>query len=194
MEHISKALSKAEREKSLATTSPHSEQRWAEILWALAQSRYKELTAPEITVWKAKLSAYPSDVVEWALIAYNGEFFPNPGTICQMIELKLESIHGEQQSREWNAWKANQSQAVTEGRLATDEDYERLRAECREILAKAPVITAEGKNGKKAQGQAGKINSVPELQKAVEYQAADQLATGSGEPVRNAPGVRAESD
>jgi hypothetical protein len=193
MEHISKALSKAERNKSLTTTRPQPPQ-WGGVLLTLAQSRSKELTSAEICLWQAKLSGYPESLVEWALVAYNGEFFPNPSTICRMIEVKQESVFQEQQQAQWPAWKAIQAQAATEGRLATDEDYERLRAECREILAKAPVITAEGKNGKKAQGQAGKINSVPELQKAVEYQAADQLATGSGEPVRNAPGVRAESD
>jgi hypothetical protein len=111
----------------------------------LAQSRYKELTTPEIALWKAKLSAYPNELIEWALLSYNGEFFPNPSAICRMIELKQEQSFAEQQQAEWPAWKASQAQAEREGSLATDADYEQLRKKCREILAKAPVITAAGR-------------------------------------------------
>src|SRR5690348_9243318 len=126
MEQIGKLLSKAGQNKSLTTTPQHSQPSWAGLLWTLAQSRSKELTAPEVALWKAKLSGYSNELVEWALINYNGEFFPNPSTICRMIEVKRDAILGEQQNREWNAWKANQAQARSEGKLATDEDYEYL--------------------------------------------------------------------
>lgn len=66
--------------------------------------------------------------MEWALLNYNGEFFPDPMVICRMVELKLESLAAEQDSREWNAWKASQAQAEQEGKLATEEDYAELRA------------------------------------------------------------------
>jgi len=69
-----------------------------------------------------------------------------------MIEVKREAIAGEQQNREWNAWKANQAQARSEGKLATDEDYERLRQQCREIMEKAKGGT-DGKGRKAAQIQ-----------------------------------------
>ena len=145
MERVSNLLNKAEQEKSLATTQPHSQPSWAGLLWTLAQSRTKELTTAEVALWKAKLSGYPSDLVEWALVNYNGEFFPNPSTICQMIERKRESLYAEHEQAAWPAWKATQAQAEREGQLATDEDYEQLRRECREILAKAKPITAAGR-------------------------------------------------
>jgi len=133
MEHISKLVSQAGQEKSLATTSQPSQPQWGAILWTLAQTRHKELSVPEIKLWQAKLSGYPNELVEWALLNYNGEFFPNPSTICRMIEVKREAIQGEQQDREWKAWKAGQKQAAAEGKLATDEDYTRLREIVRRV-------------------------------------------------------------
>ena len=62
-----------------------------------------------------------------------------------MIEVKREAMLGESQNREWNAYKATQAQAEREGQLASDEQYEELRAKCREIMAKAPVIRASGR-------------------------------------------------
>lgn len=145
MEQIGNLLNKAEQEKSLATTSQPSQPQWAGLLWTLAQSRYKELTEPEIALWKAKLSGYPNDLVEWALVNYNGEFFPNPSTICRMVEVKRESMIADQDNRRWEAWKASQRQAKAEGKLATDEDYARLRTEIRRIVY--------GKSGKAVQVQ-----------------------------------------
>lgn len=156
MEKIGSLLSKAGQEKSLATTQPRSQPRWAGLLWTLAQSRTKELTTAEVALWKAKLSGYSDDLVEWALVKYNGEFFPNPSTICRMIEVKREAMLGESQNREWNAYKATQAQAAREGQLASDEQYEELRAKCREIMTKAPVIRASGR----AHGKSGEKASV----------------------------------
>jgi len=74
-----------------------------------------------------------------------------------MIEVKREALHGEGQDREWRAYKAGQDQAASEGRLATDDDYEELRRKCREILEKAPAIRAECKPKQNSQ-RGGKSN------------------------------------
>lgn len=160
MEQVGKLLNKAGPEKSLATTQQPSQPSWAGLLWTLAQSRSKELTTAEVALWKAKLSGYPADLVEWALINYNGEFFPNPSTICRMVEVKRESLAAEHDSREWNAWKANQTQAAQEGKLATEEDYTELREVFRKVAFGPPLVPLQ----KPVSTEAGAVA----LQKATE--------------------------
>ena len=128
MERIRNLVSKAEQSKSLATISQPSQQpEWGALLWTLAQSKYKELTPPEIALFKAKLSGYPNELVEWALINYSGEYFPDASAICRMIEQKRQADYASQEQSEWQAWKAKQAQAESEGQLATEEQYQDLR-------------------------------------------------------------------
>lgn len=174
MEQIGKLLGKAEREKSLATTQQPSQPSWAGLLWTLAQSRSKELTAPEIALWKAKLSGYPSALVEWALINYNGEFFPNPSTICRMVEVKRESLAAEHDSREWNAWKAGQEQAAQEGKLATDEDYQKLR----EVFRKAAFGATAVPPQKQASAEPNSVAVPPSGQSATPAEGCSQEQAG----------------
>ena len=139
MEQVGKLLKLAEREKSLTTTQQPSQPSWAGLLWTLAQSKYKELTAAEVSLWKAKLSAYPNDLVEWALLNFNEEFL-NPGAVCRMIEVKRESMFAEHQNREGQAYKANQKQAEQEGQMATQEQYDELRETFRKIAFGPPLV------------------------------------------------------
>lgn len=159
MEQIGKLLEQAGPEKLQKTTQQPSQPLWAGLLWTLAQSRSKELTAPEIALWKAKLSGYPNDLVEWALVNYNGEFFPNPSTICRMVEVKRESLAAEQENREWEAWKATKRQAEREGQLATPEQKRELLEHIRKIAFGPPLIPMKplgvksGKSGEAVQVQ-----------------------------------------
>lgn len=96
-----------------------------------------------------------------------------------MIEVKQESVFAENQNREWPAWKAQQAQAEAEGQLATDEDYERLKARCREIMAKAPVITAAGRpHGTTSRGT---VEAVQGENRAIE----NQVVLRAGDDSRN---------
>lgn len=168
MEQIGQILSKAEQNKSLATTRLQPPQ-WGGLLLTLAQSRTKELTSSEIKLWEAKLSGYPSDLVEWALLNYNGEFFPNPSTICRMIEVKRESLAAEDANREWQAWKEGQAQAEREGQLATQEQYDELREVLRKIAFGPPLIQMKplgvksGKTGEAVQVQRSGEQGPPDL-------------------------------
>lgn len=83
--------------------------------------------------------------MEWALVNYNGEFFPNPSTICQNIERKREADYHEQANREWPAWRATQAQAEREGLLATEEQYAELREKFRNI-AQGPAVIKRGEH------------------------------------------------
>lgn len=56
-----------------------------------------------------------------------------------MIEQKRQADFAEQEQSEWEAWKANKSQAEQEGKLATEADYEWLRGQFRETISKIPA-------------------------------------------------------
>lgn len=158
MEKIGEIL-KAPGRENLARTMPQpSQPSWAGLLWTLAQQKYKELTPPEVALWKAKLSGYPNDLVEWALLNYNDEYFPDPGKICKMIERKRESNFQAQEQAEWQAWKAVQKQAEKEGRLASPEDYEYLRSKFREVASQPKQVTSSGR----ADGSRQEVAAVPQ--------------------------------
>ena len=86
-----------------------------------------------------------------------------------MVEVKRESLAAENDSREWNAWKAGQAQAAQEGKLATEEDYQQLREVFRKVAFGPPAISLQ----KPVSTQAGEVA----LQKAAEQ--------GSPAPIGN---------
>lgn len=116
---------------------------WEIALIAMAQDKRHDL--PELTLescWRAKLKAFRDKEICDALQLWAGEFFPCVDDVIGIIERRRELAAV---NKPWNDYKAAQEQAAVEGKLATDEDYERLRAHCREIIAKAPVIRAAGR-------------------------------------------------
>jgi hypothetical protein len=133
---------------------------WEIAVIAMAQDKRHDL--PEITLesWREKLKSYSDGEVCEALSLWAGEFFPSVDDIAKAIHRMREN---RAVNKPWEQYKANQAKAAAEGRLATDEDYERLRADCREIMARAPVITAEGRPHAKA----------PDKQESVQSHAGD---------------------
>ena len=113
--------------------------------------------------WKQELEGYSDQETTEALNLWVGEWFPSVKEIRQLMdrkrELQKQAAKEAANNRPWENYKAEQAQAAAEGRLATDDDYEQLRAQCRDIMAKAPVIRASGRAHGKSGTEASSVSS-----------------------------------
>lgn len=140
--------------------------------------------------WKQELEGYSDRETTEALNLWVGEWFPSVKEIRQLMdrkrELQKQAAKEAANNRPWESYKAEQSQAASEGRLATDEDYEELRAKCREIMAKAPVIMASGRAHGKTGTEASSVSAGD--------RAENQVPSGGGSKSENGTGVGDNAD
>jgi hypothetical protein len=136
MEHISKAVEKFNasqgRDKLLVQTS-NQPPAWAGLLLSIAQSKSREMLPGEMRLWQVKLGGYSTETVEKAFLRYRGEYFPDPNTIAELCDLVQESALQERGNNDWERYKAEQRKAEQEGKLATEEDRQALRASLRKM-------------------------------------------------------------
>lgn len=152
---------------------------WEIALAQLAQDKRHDLPEEMFRWWREKLSQYRDSEIREALLSWAGKLFPSTDEIVAIINFRNEVKAAAKNNQSWDEYKRQQDLAEAEGRLATDEDYERLKARCREIMAKAPVITAAGRpHGTTSRGT---VEAVQGKNRAIE----NQVVLRAGDDSRN---------
>ena len=131
---------------SLVTSNKHSQpsQIWLGIVLQIAQDKRHDLAAPTLRFWKEKLKNFQDNTVCEALLSGQWEFFPSVDQVIKEIDLINERKRHENANRDWQQWKANLKRAKTEGLLATEQDYEEMRAALRKYYGD-PTAKQPGK-------------------------------------------------
>jgi len=116
---------------------------WLPLLVQMAQDKRHDLAPGILSYWMEKLKNFTEQEITAALLSSGWEFFPSVDNVTGVIKANRQAAAEEYRALEWQQYKSNQAEAERTGLLATEDDYENLRKECREILAKAPKITAD---------------------------------------------------
>lgn len=113
---------------------------WEILVIQMAQDMRHDISPAVMPLWREKLKRFSDVTVCRALKSFSGRFFPSLPDVLEAITRDAEDAQLAKSNREWVERKEAEKKP---GVLATEDQYEDLRRECREILAKAPVITAK---------------------------------------------------
>ena len=132
------ALSTTEHPGTLQRSQPPSEEMptWGPLVLVLAQDKRHDLTSATLRFWKVKLAKYSDELVSRALMEGVWDFFPSVDSVIQEIGRIQESLRIENADKHWGRWKSEQERAHQEGLLASEEDYEHMRAALKDLAGK----------------------------------------------------------
>jgi len=112
---------------------------WSIRVLEMAQDKRHDLAPHSLRFWKEKLSGIPDELVCEALMTGRWQLFPSVDDVIIRVEEIRERRHQVSGEQAYAKYKREQREAKSAGLLATDADYEAMRAKLRELFGDPTV-------------------------------------------------------